>query len=80
MLISSHFEPAATSAGARSQATEVQTAGVRRRALCEGILIEALNPKTPAFFLALIPQFVDPTADAAAHFIILGLISVVRPR
>jgi threonine/homoserine/homoserine lactone efflux protein len=79
MLISSHFEPAATSAGARSQATEVQTAGVRR-ALCEGILIEALNPKTPAFFLALIPQFVDPTADAAAHFIILGLISVVRPR
>src|SRR5829696_236605 len=31
-----------------------------RRAFREGMLVEALNPKTAAFFLAFIPQFVDP--------------------
>src|SRR5262249_49885047 len=31
-----------------------------RRALYEGIVVEALNPKTAAFFLAFIPQFIDP--------------------
>jgi threonine/homoserine/homoserine lactone efflux protein len=56
--------------------TEVQTTGVRR-AFREGVVVEALNPKTAAFFLAFIPQFVDPSANVAAQFIVLGLISVV---
>lgn len=43
----------------------------------EGILVEALNPKTAAFFLAFIPQFVDPSAEVAWQFGFLGLISVV---
>lgn len=47
-----------------------------RRAFREGILVEALNPKTAAFFLAFIPQFVDPAANVAYQFIALGLISV----
>jgi threonine/homoserine/homoserine lactone efflux protein len=48
-----------------------------RRALSEGILVEALNPKTAAFFLAFIPQFIDPAAaDPALQFVMLGLISV----
>jgi threonine/homoserine/homoserine lactone efflux protein len=48
-----------------------------RRAFREGILVEALNPKTAAFFLALIPQFIEPTAGyAALQFMSLGLISV----
>lgn len=47
-----------------------------RRAFREGVLVEALNPKTAAFFLALIPQFVDPSRSIAAQFVILGLISV----
>ena len=55
--------------------TEVQTTGARR-AFREGIVVEALNPKTAAFFLAFIPQFVDPSANVAAQFIGLGLISV----
>ncbi|MGJ5045973.1 LysE family translocator [Bradyrhizobium oligotrophicum] len=55
--------------------TEVTTTGTRR-AFREGIIVEALNPKTAAFFLAFIPQFVDPTAPVAAQFIVLGLISV----
>ena len=53
----------------------IKTTGARR-ALREGIVVEALNPKTAAFFLAFIPQFVDPTAHVAAQFIVLGLISV----
>ncbi|WOH64919.1 LysE family translocator [Bradyrhizobium sp. BWA-3-5] len=43
----------------------------------EGVLVEALNPKTAAFFLAFIPQFVDPFAGSVAlQFVTLGLISV----
>jgi threonine/homoserine/homoserine lactone efflux protein len=47
------------------------------RAFREGIVVEALNPKTAAFFLAFIPQFLDPAAGCPAlQFIALGLISV----
>jgi threonine/homoserine/homoserine lactone efflux protein len=47
------------------------------RAFREGVLVEALNPKTAAFFLAFIPQFVDPAAGyVAVQFIVLGFISV----
>jgi threonine/homoserine/homoserine lactone efflux protein len=46
------------------------------RAFREGIFVEALNPKTAAFFLAFIPQFVDPSAHVALQFITLGLVSV----
>lgn len=46
------------------------------RALRDGILVEALNPKTAAFFLAFIPQFVDASRPVAAQFIVLGLVSV----
>jgi len=47
-----------------------------RRAFREGVVVEALNPKTAAFFLAFIPQFVDPAAGVALQFALLGLISV----
>lgn len=47
------------------------------RAMREGILVEALNPKTAAFFLAFIPQFVSPAQGSVAlQFIVLGIISV----
>src|SRR3712207_2742394 len=49
-----------------------------RRAFREGVMVEALNPKTAAFFLALVPQFVDPAAGhVAPQFALLGLVSVV---
>jgi threonine/homoserine/homoserine lactone efflux protein len=48
-----------------------------RRAFREGVLVEALNPKTAAFFLAFIPQFVDPTdGQVALQFMVLGFVSV----
>ncbi|TAJ91354.1 MAG: LysE family translocator [Reyranella sp.] len=47
------------------------------RAFREGIVVEALNPKTAAFFLAFLPQFVDPAAGPVwPQFLLLGLISV----
>ncbi|MEI6202841.1 MAG: LysE family translocator [Enhydrobacter sp.] len=49
-----------------------------RRAFREGVLVEALNPKTAAFFLAFIPQFVNPASGyVAVQFMVLGGISVV---
>lgn len=49
-----------------------------RRAFREGVVVEALNPKTAAFFLAFLPQFVDPAAGPVwLQFLLLGLISVV---
>ena len=48
-----------------------------RRALREGIVVEATNPKTAAFFLAFLPQFVDPAGGSAAlQFLVLGAVSV----
>lgn len=47
------------------------------RAFREGVVVEALNPKTAAFFLAFLPQFIDPMAGGvAAQFALLGLLSV----
>jgi threonine/homoserine/homoserine lactone efflux protein len=47
------------------------------RAFRQGVVVEALNPKTAAFFLAFIPQFLDPAAaHPALQFMALGLISV----
>lgn len=49
-----------------------------RRAFREGVVVEALNPKTAAFFLAFIPQFVDPSqGSVAAQFVVLGFVSVL---
>ncbi|MDE5442939.1 LysE family transporter [Bradyrhizobium sp. CSA207] len=47
------------------------------RAFRDGVLVEALNPKTAAFFLAFIPQFLDPASSSPTlQFIALGAISV----
>jgi threonine/homoserine/homoserine lactone efflux protein len=36
-----------------------------------------LNPKTALFFLAFIPQFVDPQQSIVSQFILLGSIAVL---
>ena len=48
-----------------------------KQAFRDGVVVEALNPKTAAFFLAFVPQFIDPASGhPALQFITLGLISV----
>jgi threonine/homoserine/homoserine lactone efflux protein len=43
----------------------------------DGAIVEATNPKTAAFFLALIPQFIDPSqGSVAVQFFALGAISI----
>jgi len=47
------------------------------RAFSEGALVEVLNVKTAIFFLAFIPQFVNPAQGIAQQFILLGSICVL---
>ncbi|MFL6620963.1 MAG: LysE family translocator [Povalibacter sp.] len=53
----------------------VESVGARR-ALAEGVLVEAMNIKTAMFFLAFIPQFVNHAAPATLQFLLLGSICV----
>lgn len=47
------------------------------RAFADGVLVEILNVKTAIFFLAFIPQFVDPAQSIGSQFVLLGAICVV---
>jgi threonine/homoserine/homoserine lactone efflux protein len=47
-----------------------------RKALLEGIAVEALNVKTALFFLAFLPQFVAPAEPLAPQLVMLGSICV----
>lgn len=47
-----------------------------RRALVEGIAVEALNVKTALFFLAFLPQFVSSSEPLVQQLVLLGCICV----
>jgi threonine/homoserine/homoserine lactone efflux protein len=47
-----------------------------RRALLEGVAVEALNVKTALFFLAFLPQFVAPAEPLVPQLVLLGSICV----
>ena len=57
-------------------AQPVVTAQGARRALMEGIVVEALNVKTALFFLAFLPQFTDPHRPVGGQLMVLGSICV----
>lgn len=46
------------------------------RAFYQGITTELLNPKTALFFLALLPQFINPQGIIVVQFLVLGSISI----
>ena len=63
------------------KASSVKTPDVVHASLLKvykhGILVEALNPKTALFFLALFPQFVRPMSGLiVTQFLLLGIIFV----
>jgi len=47
-----------------------------RRALVEGVVVEALNVKTALFFLAFLPQFVAPGEPLVPQLVLLGSVCV----
>jgi threonine/homoserine/homoserine lactone efflux protein len=48
-----------------------------RRAFVRGIVVNVLNPKTALFFLAFLPQFVDPDRGAVwSQVLVLGLLFI----
>ena len=53
----------------------VSAQGVRR-ALFEGVAVEALNVKTALFFLAFLPQFVSPGEPLVPQLVLLGSVCV----
>jgi threonine/homoserine/homoserine lactone efflux protein len=48
-----------------------------RRVYTQGVVVNVLNPKTALFFLAFLPQFVDPDAPARPQLALLGAVFVV---
>ena len=60
----------------RKAETDVALGGERRlrRVFTQGVVVNVLNPKTALFFLAFLPQFVDPhRGHAALQIALLGL-------
>lgn len=62
----------------RHRNAHVQTANSvptsARRLLTQGFIVGATNPKTIAFFVAVLPQFVSPASGAVwAQLLVLGL-------
>jgi threonine/homoserine/homoserine lactone efflux protein len=48
------------------------------RVFSQGVVVNVLNPKTALFFLAFLPQFVDPSRGAVpAQIVLLGITFVV---
>lgn len=46
------------------------------RVYTQGVIVNVLNPKTALFFLAFLPQFVDPDSAARPQLALLGAIFV----
>lgn len=60
----------------QARAAEAMAPRGARRAMFEGIAVEALNIKTALFFLAFLPQFAVPSAPLASQLMLMGGICV----
>jgi threonine/homoserine/homoserine lactone efflux protein len=61
-----------------TQATRNSHLQSLRRVFSQGVVVATLNPKTALFFVAFLPQFVDPSqASIAGQMLVLGCIFVM---
>ena len=51
--------------------------GAAHRSWVSGFVLQAANPKALLFFVALLPQFIDPAGSIATQVMVLGTTSVV---
>lgn len=63
-------------ASRHKEISAIAPAAPANSAFWQGVVTEALNPKTAIFFLAFLPQFINPHGAVVLQFIVLGLISV----
>jgi threonine/homoserine/homoserine lactone efflux protein len=58
---------------------EPAEAGNTNHVFRQGVVTEALNPKTALFFLSFLPQFVNPAlGHVVMQFLLLGILSRLR--
>lgn len=60
-----------------THALEIAQPSKKRGAFFQGVISEVLNPKAALFFLAFLPQFVDPYGPIVTQILLLGLTSVL---
>lgn len=48
-----------------------------RRIFFDAVIVNVLNPKTALFFLAFVPQFVDPSEGRTTQLVVLGLVFIL---
>lgn len=62
--------------GASDEVTSATSETAGPRLLVRGFAVQAANPKALVFFTALLPQFINPAANVAFQFLILGISSL----
>lgn len=67
MLLARHGETVATAV----------VATTARKTFLRGFLVQTANPKALIFFVALLPQFIDPRASVGWQILVLGVSSVL---
>jgi homoserine/homoserine lactone efflux protein len=65
-----------THAGAH-QMLPASPTGQRERVFIRAFIVQAANPKALVFFIALLPQFINPTGSVPKQILLLGISSVV---
>lgn len=65
------------SAPAHRRAASLPAEGSATRIYLQGVLVNVLNPKVTLFFLAFLPQFVEPGSSQTAQILVLGIAFLV---
>ena len=64
-----------TSERAEDSSGTVRSLGLRT-VFRQGFVVNLLNPKTAVFFLAFVPQFIDPARNTTTQLLVLGAVFV----